>query len=32
VRGRLKAEQFRASRLFARLIHDLHLDVAAFGR
>lgn len=32
VRGRLKAEQFRASRLFARLIHDLRLDMAAFGR
>jgi hypothetical protein len=31
VRGRLKAEQFRASRLFARVVHDLLLDVAAFG-
>jgi hypothetical protein len=31
VRGRLKAEQFRASRLFARLAHDLVADVAAFG-
>jgi len=31
VRGRLKAEQFRASRLFGRLVHDLLLDVAAFG-
>ena len=31
VRGRLKAEQFRASRLFARLIHDLLADVTAFG-
>jgi hypothetical protein len=31
VRGRLKAEQFRASRLFARLVHDLLADVAAFG-
>lgn len=30
-RGRLKAEQFRASRLFARLLHDLHRDLAAFG-
>lgn len=32
VRGRLKAEQFRASRLFPRLLHDLFHDVAAFGR
>ena len=32
VRGRLKAEQYRASRLFARLIGDLLLDIAAFGR
>jgi hypothetical protein len=31
VRGRLKAEQFRASRLFARLAHDVLADVAAFG-
>lgn len=31
VRGRLKAEQFRASRVFARLIYDLFADVAAFG-
>jgi hypothetical protein len=31
VRGRLKAEQFRASRLFARLTADLLADVAAFG-
>jgi len=31
VRGRLKAEQYRASRLFSRLAHDLLLDVAAFG-
>jgi hypothetical protein len=31
VRGRLKAEQFRASRLFGRIVHDLLLDVAAFG-
>ncbi len=32
VRGRLKAEHFRASRVFARIIHDLLLDVAAFGK
>jgi hypothetical protein len=32
VRGRFKAEQFRASALFVRLIHDLMADVAAFGR
>jgi hypothetical protein len=31
VRGRLKAEQYRASRVFARLAHDLLADVAAFG-
>ncbi len=31
VRGRLKAEQYRASRLFARLTHDLLADVRAFG-
>ncbi len=31
VRGRLKAEQYRASRLFARLAHDLLADVRAFG-
>jgi hypothetical protein len=31
IRGRMKAEQFRASRLFERLLHDLVLDVAAFG-
>ena len=31
VRGRLKAEYFRASRVFARIVHDLLLDVAAFG-
>jgi hypothetical protein len=31
IRGRLKAEQYRASRLFARLAHDLLRDVAAFG-
>jgi hypothetical protein len=32
VRGRLKAERYRASRLFARIAHDLLADVAAFGR
>jgi hypothetical protein len=31
VRGRLKAEQYRASRIFSRLAHDLLADVAAFG-
>jgi hypothetical protein len=31
VRGRMKAEQYRASRVFARLAHDLLADVAAFG-
>ncbi|MGH2881042.1 MAG: hypothetical protein ACRDK4_15715 [Solirubrobacteraceae bacterium] len=31
VRGRLKAEQYRASRVFARLAHDLLADVRAFG-
>ena len=31
VRGRLKAEQFRASRVWPRLVHDLHADLAAFG-
>jgi hypothetical protein len=31
VRGRMKAEHFRASRLFGRIVHDLLLDVAAFG-
>jgi hypothetical protein len=31
VRGRLKAEQYRASRLFARVAHDLLADVSAFG-
>ncbi len=30
-RGRLKAEQYRASRLFPRVVHDLLGDVAAFG-
>jgi hypothetical protein len=32
IRGRFKAEHFRASQVFARLIHDARLDVAAFGR
>jgi hypothetical protein len=31
IRGHLKAEQYRASRLFARIVHDLLRDVAAFG-
>ena len=31
VRGRMKAEDYRASRLFPRVIHDLVADVAAFG-
>jgi len=31
VRGRLKAENYRASRLFARVCHDLLADLAAFG-
>lgn len=31
-RGHLKAEAFRASRVFARLVLDLLLDVAEFGR
>jgi hypothetical protein len=31
VRGRLKAEQFRASRVWPRLVHDLQADLAAFG-
>jgi hypothetical protein len=31
VRGRLKAEQFRASRVWPRLLHDAFADVAAFG-
>jgi hypothetical protein len=31
VRGRMKAEQYRASRMFARLAQDLLADVAAFG-
>lgn len=31
IRGRMKAEWFRASRLFERIIEDLLADVAAFG-
>ena len=31
VRGRLKAEQFRASRVWPRLVRDLYADVAAFS-
>lgn len=31
VRGRLKAEQFRASRVWPRLVGDLLADLAAFG-
>ncbi len=31
VRGRAKAEQFRASRVWPRLLHDAIADVAAFG-
>jgi hypothetical protein len=31
VRGRMKAEGYRASWVFGRLLHDLELDVAAFG-
>jgi hypothetical protein len=31
VRGRLKAEQYRASKVFARIAHDLLADVGAFG-
>jgi hypothetical protein len=31
IRGRLKAEQYRASRLFPRIAHDLLADVKAFG-
>ena len=32
IRGRAKAEQFRASRVYPRLIADLFADVAVFGR
>lgn len=31
VRGRIKAEGFRASRVYRRLVHDLLLDLRAFG-
>lgn len=31
VRGRMKAEWFRASRLFGRIVEDLLADLAAFG-
>jgi hypothetical protein len=31
VRGRMKAENFRASRVYPRLVHDLLLDLRAFG-
>jgi hypothetical protein len=31
VRGRRKAEQFRASRVYRRLFSDLYADLAAFG-
>jgi hypothetical protein len=31
IRGRRKAETFRASRVYPRLVHDLLLDFAAFG-
>lgn len=31
VRGRMKAESFRASRVYPRLLHDLLLDLRAFG-
>ncbi len=31
VRGRLKAEQFRASRIFGRVVDDLLRDLAVFG-
>jgi hypothetical protein len=31
VRGRMKAEGFRASLVYPRLVHDLLLDVRAFG-
>jgi hypothetical protein len=31
VRGRMKAEQFRASRVWPRLLHDALADVGAFG-
>jgi hypothetical protein len=31
VRGRMKAESFRASAVYRRLVHDLLLDLRAFG-
>ncbi|MFL5895008.1 MAG: hypothetical protein ACJ76Z_07825 [Thermoleophilaceae bacterium] len=31
IRGRMKAEQYRASVVFPRLVEDLYLDLAAFG-
>jgi hypothetical protein len=31
IRGRAKAELFRASVVYPRLVHDLYLDLAAFG-
>jgi len=31
IRGRMKAEGFRASRVYRRLVHDLLLDLHAFG-
>ncbi len=31
VRGRLKAEQFRASHVYGRLVSDLYADLEAFG-
>lgn len=31
VRGRMKAEQFRASRVYPRIVHDLLLDLRTFG-
>ncbi len=31
VRGRIKAEQFRASRVWPRLVHDLLADLGAYG-
>jgi hypothetical protein len=31
IRGRMKAEQYRASAVYPRLVHDLYLDLAGFG-
>ena len=31
VRGRMKAEQYRASAVWPRLVHDLYADLVAFG-